>query len=238
LLAKKNSNKRNGNLVNHMALRGIIFDFDGLILDTEVPGFTAWKEIFAQYDLPFTHQHWHQAIGTGPSAYDPALDLCSQVKVTLNPEVIRQSQLVRAYQILQDMPILPGVLEFIKKAKQLGIRMAVASSSPRDWVMTHLSRLDLVKYFEFILTCEDVERVKPQPDLFLLALEKLKINPEEAVVFEDSPNGITAARSAGIFVLAVPNDITRSMNTSHANGEVSSFTEISLEHLITQFDSK
>ena len=221
-----------------MALRGLIFDFDGLILDTEVPGFTAWKEIFAQYDLPFTHEHWHQAIGTGPSAYDPAFDLCSQVKEPLDAEVIRQMQLARAHEILIDVPILPGVLEFIKKARQIGIRMAVASSSPRNWVMAHLSRLDLVKYFDFILTSEDVDKVKPQPDLFLLALSKLKISPDEAVVFEDSPNGITAARTAGIFVIAVPNDITRLMNTSHANLEVPSFTEIDLDQLIKQFDIK
>jgi len=221
-----------------MALRGLIFDFDGLILDTEVPGFTAWKEIFAQYDLPFTHEHWHQAIGTGPTAYDPALDLCSQVDESLDPEVIRQRQLARVCEILQDVSILPGVLEFIKKAGQSGIRMAVASSSPRDWVMAHLSRLDLVRYFDFILTSEDVEMVKPQPDLFLLALSKLNISPAEAVVFEDSPNGITAARTAGIYVIAVPNDITRLMDTSHANLEVLSFTEIDLEHLILQFDSQ
>ena len=103
--------------------------------------------------------------------------------------------------------------------------------------MAHLSRLDLVRYFDFILTSEDVEKVKPQPDLFLLALSKLKISPGEAVVFEDSPNGITAARTAGIYVIAVPNDITRWMDTSHANLEVPSFTEIDLEHLILQFDS-
>ena len=103
-----------------MALKGLIFDFDGLILDTEVPGFTAWQEIFAGYGLPFTHQHWHQAIGTGPTAYDPALDLCSLVKEPLDAEVIRQRQLVRAYQILRGYANPPGSNGVYSKSHGIG----------------------------------------------------------------------------------------------------------------------
>jgi HAD superfamily hydrolase (TIGR01509 family) len=221
-----------------MSLKGIIFDFDGLILDTELPGFIAWKEIFDQHHLPFTFQHWHKAIGTGPSAYDPAIDLCSQVKEPLDSDEIRENQLKRAYEILEKESVLPGVLDVIEGAKNAGLRMAVASSSPRDWVLNHLTRLDLVKYFDFILTCEDVKYVKPQPDLFQLALEKLGISALEAVVFEDSPNGINAARAAGIFVIAVPNEITKSMDTSEADLEIGSFVEINLSQLIKDFETR
>ncbi len=122
-----------------MALRGLIFDFDGLILDTEVPGFLAWKEIFDLYHLPFTYAHWSKAIGTGPSAYDPAMDLCSQVDDSLDPAKIRESQLTRAHEILENVPIQPGVLELIQKAKKIGMGMAVASSSPRSWVIVSLA---------------------------------------------------------------------------------------------------
>lgn len=221
-----------------MSLKGIIFDFDGLILDTELPGFIAWKEIFDQYQLPFTFQHWHKAIGTGPSAYDPAIDLCSQVEESLNSEEIRQNQLRRAYEILETMSPLPGVLEVIEGAKKAGIKMAVASSSPRDWVINHLTRLDLVSIFDFILTAEDVINVKPQPDLFLLALKKLGISASEAVVFEDSPNGIKAARAAGVFVIVVPNEITKTMDTSEADLEIRSFEEIKLHQLIKDFETR
>lgn len=214
-----------------MTLRGLIFDFDGLILDTELPGFIAWKEIFESYHLPFTFQHWHKAIGTGPSAYDPALDLCAQVQEPLDPSEIRERQLVRVYQILEDITVLPGVLDVIKEAKTMGLKMAVASSSPRNWVRNHLTRLDLGKFFDFILTAEDVHHVKPQPDLYLLALEKMGLRATEAIVFEDSPNGITAGRAAGIFVIAVPNQITKTMDTSHAEMQVSSFREINLAQL-------
>lgn len=214
-----------------MTLRGLIFDFDGLILDTELPGFIAWKEIFESYHLPFTFQHWHKAIGTGPSAYDPGLDLCAQVQEPLDPAEIRERQLVRVYQILEDIAVLPGVLDVIKEAKTMGLKMAIASSSPRNWVLNHLTRLDLGKFFDFILTAEDVHHVKPQPDLYLLALEKMGLRATEAIVFEDSPNGITAGRAAGIFVIAVPNQITKTMDTSHADMQVSSFREINLAQL-------
>lgn len=220
-----------------MTLKGLIFDFDGLILDTEVPGFQAWKEIFARYDLPFTYAHWSKAIGTGPSAYDPALELCAKVNQPLNPADLRNEQLKRAHEILENIPIQPGVMNFIQQAQLHHLHMAVASSSPCDWVMTHLQRFDLVQYFQYILTAEDVAHVKPEPDLFHLALQKLDLAPSEAIVFEDSPNGITAARSAGIYVIAVPNEITRTMNTSHADFEVGSFLDLDLNQLIKQFDT-
>jgi HAD superfamily hydrolase (TIGR01509 family) len=220
-----------------MALKGLIFDFDGLILDTEVPGFLAWKEIFYKFHLPFTYAHWAKAIGTGPSAYDPALDLCAQIDMQVDPVRIREIQLDRAHEILRDVPIQPGVLDFIKQAQKKGLKMAVASSSPRDWVLSHLNRLDLVNYFDFILTAEDVEHVKPAPDLFQAALEHLNIAATEAIVFEDSPNGITAARAAGIFVIAVPNEITKTMNTSHADMEVNSFLDLDVEQLYHNFES-
>jgi len=220
-----------------MTLKGLIFDFDGLILDTEVPGFQAWKEIFAIYELPFTYAHWSKAIGTGPTAYDPALDLCSMVNDSLDPAELRKKQLTRAHEILKNVAIQPGVLNFVQQAKLHKLRMAVASSSPCDWVMTHMQRLDLVKYFQYILTAEDVAHVKPEPDLFHLALQKLELTPSEAIVFEDSPNGITAGRAAGVYVIAVPNEITKTMNTSHANLEVNSFLELNINKLIEQFDS-
>lgn len=128
-------------------------------------------------------------------------------------------------------------MNFIQQAQLHHLPMAVASSSPCDWVMTHLQRFDLVQYFQYILTAEDVAHVKPEPDLFHLALQKLDLAPTEAVVFEDSPNGITAARSAGIYVIAVPNEITRTMNTSHADLEVDSFLDLDLNQLIKQFDT-
>jgi putative hydrolase of the HAD superfamily len=221
-----------------MTLKGFIFDFDGLILDTEKPGFLAWKQIFDRYDQPFALEDWKKAIGTGPSAFDPALHLCAMVKDSLVPSLLHEEQLAIAQKIIISYPILPGVLEFINSAKSAGRKMAIASSSPRSWVIGHLSRLNLVGYFDIILTSEDVENVKPDPDLYLLALSKLGINHNEAVVFEDSYNGILAANAARINCIAVPNEITRTMDLSHANAIVNSFKDLSVEKLDQSYSTR
>ncbi len=211
-----------------MALKGFIFDFDGLILDTEKPGFLAWKEIFVRFNQPFALDDWKKAIGTGPSAFDPALHLCALVQDSLDPARLHEEQLTIANALIRTYPILPGVLEFITEAKAAGRKLAIASSSPRSWVIGHLSRLELIQYFDAILTAEDVMQVKPAPDLYLLALSRLELSPAEAVVFEDSPNGILAANAAGVTCIAVPNEITATMDISHADIIVKSFKEISL----------
>ena len=218
-----------------MTIKGFIFDFDGLILDTEKPGFLAWKEIFDRFDQPFALEDWKKAIGTGPRAFDPALHLCARVQDSLDPSRLHEEQLSIANGIIRTYPILPGVLEFIREAKAAGRGLAIASSSPRSWVIGHLSRLELTQYFDAILTADDVLRVKPDPDLFLLALSKLELTPSEAVVFEDSPNGILAANAAGITCIAVPNEVTRTMDISHADHIFNSFDEITLAILDNGF---
>ena len=218
-----------------MTIKGFIFDFDGLILDTEKPGFLAWKEIFDRFDQPFALEDWKKAIGTGPSAFDPALHLCALVQDSLDPAQLHKEQLSIASKIIRTYPILPGVLDFIIEAKTARRKLAIASSSPRSWVIGHLSQLELTQYFNIILTSEDVINVKPAPDLYLLALSKLELTPSEAIVFEDSPNGILAANAAGIMCIAVPNEITRTMDVSHANIIVESFNEFTLAKLDNGF---
>ena len=218
-----------------MTLKGFIFDFDGLILDTEKPGFLAWKEIFDRYGQPFALEDWKKAIGTGPSAFDPAHHLCALVQDSLDPSRLHEEQLSIANTIIRTCPILPGVLGFIREVKSAGRKMAIASSSPRSWVMGHLTLLDLIEFFDTILTADDVLHVKPDPDLFLLALSRLDLAPSEAMVFEDSPNGILAANAAGITCIAVPNEITRTMDVSHADAIVNSFEDLSLAQLDTSY---
>jgi HAD superfamily hydrolase (TIGR01509 family) len=138
--------------------------------------------------------------------------------------------------ILQQ-PVLPGVLDYLEDARQLGLRLAVASSSPHSWVDTHLARLGLADRFEAIICGDDVSpgRTKPHPDLFLKALDALGVDADEAIVFEDSPNGVNAARAAGIFVVSIPNPITTLLKTEGANLTLDSLARISLQDLLKDF---
>lgn len=209
-----------------MALKGIIFDFDGLIIDTEMPGCNAWAELFNQHGFSFTIEDWKKAIGTGPSAYDPAKHLSDLTNGLLDADTIQKQTLARTRELIELQPMLPGVLDFIIAAERLGLPMAVASSSNREWVEGYLSKLGIRKFFKVVCTSNDVTNVKPDPELFLLAAKKLGIAPAEAVIFEDSPSGIRAAKAAGIPCIAIPNDITKSMDLSLATKVVNSFLEL------------
>lgn len=216
-----------------MALKGIIFDFDGLIIDTEMPGCTAWAELFNKNGFSFTIEDWKKAIGTGPTAYDPSKHLSQLTNGLLDAQTIQEQTLTRTRELIEMQPMLPGVLDFLIATERLGLPMAVASSSNREWVEGYLSKLDIRKFFKVVCTSNDVKSVKPDPELFLLAARKLGIAPSEALIFEDSPNGIKAAKDAGIPCIAIPNAITKSMDLSLATRIVDSFLELDPQELIS-----
>jgi putative hydrolase of the HAD superfamily len=129
---------------------------------------------------------------------------------------------------------LPGVLEYLREAKQLGLKLAIASSSHHSWVDPHAKRIGVFDYFDHVVTADDVGlgRIKPNPDLFLTALSQLKVPKEAAIVFEDSPNGVKAANRAGIFVVAVPNSVTSTLSIHGANMILKSLSDLSLSQLL------
>ena len=215
-----------------MFIKGFIFDFDGLIIDTETPGCTAWAELFQQYGFTFTAEDWKKAIGTGPSAYDPARHLHKLTNGEVNPQAANKVSLNRARELIEMQPILPGVLEFLRNVEKMKLPMAVASSSNRAWVEGYLEKLKLLQFFKTVCTSDDVKAVKPDPELFLLAASRLALDPSEVIVFEDSPNGIRSAKAAGMVCIAVPNKITADMDLSMADGIVCSFIELDPVELI------
>ena len=129
-------------------------------------------------------------------------------------------------------PVMPGVLDYLDTARQRGISLAVASSSSSSWVYGHLTRLGLLDYFSCLRTSDDVRHAKPDPELYLSALKCLDIPAHEALAFEDSPHGITAAKQAGLYCVAVPNDLTRRLETGHADLTLNSLLDMSLEQLM------
>ncbi len=129
---------------------------------------------------------------------------------------------------------MPGVKALLDAGKLNGLKLAVASSSPENWVSGHLTRLELSEYFDAIVTADDVEETKPNPALFLLAAEKLGVRPNEAIVLEDSPNGVNGAKRAQMFVVAVPNSVTAGADLSAADLLLSSLDEITLDDLLAK----
>jgi HAD superfamily hydrolase (TIGR01509 family) len=127
-----------------------------------------------------------------------------------------------------------GLRDYISAAKRMGLLLAVASSASRRWVVDHLARFDLLEEFDCIRTVEDVARAKPEPDLFLAALDETCVAARDAVAFEDSPNGIRAARRAGIACVAVPNSVTVQLPLDQADLVIDSFEAVPLEQVLSR----
>ena len=214
-------------------MRAIIFDFDGLILDTETPDFQAWKEVYQAYGLDLPINLWLTFVGgTSETDFEPHEYLEKQLNSKVDREQIWVSRRKSYLEHLEGLPVMPGVKELLDASRQRDLKLAVASSSPENWVSGHLTRLGLSDYFDAIVTADDVEETKPNPALFLLAAEKLGVRPGDVIVLEDSPNGVHGAKRAGMFVVAVPNSITARADLGAADLQLSSLAEITLDGLL------
>ena len=222
-----------------MKLNALIFDFDGLILDTETPEYDAWHHIYEEHGFELPLGEWGKIIGgSGVAKFDAAQHLSQLSQGRLDPVSLRARHHLICDSVIASNPVLPGVENLIEEAKQQHLKLAIASSSEHAWVDGHSKRLGVYHYFDKVICSDDVApgRVKPNPDLFLLALDQLQVACDAALVFEDSPNGVKAAKSAGIFVVAVPNPVTALLNPDGANLKLSSLAGITLQTLCECFE--
>jgi HAD superfamily hydrolase (TIGR01509 family) len=211
-------------------LRAIVFDFDGLIADTEWPEYRAVAEQFERHDLEYPPAGWAHVLGS-VWAVDWLSDLEARLRRPVDRARLEADRRRRALALRTDLAPLPGVVELLEAAADAGLGLAVASSSPRSWVEPHLQRLGLARWFDAVRTRDDVELAKPAPDLFLAACTALGVPAADAVALEDSANGTTAACTAGLACVAVPNRLTRHLDLSHADLVVGSLLELDLERL-------
>jgi HAD superfamily hydrolase (TIGR01509 family) len=214
-----------------MPVSALLFDFDGLIVDTETPSLTSWQELYREHGHELTLERWAAAVGT-IGGFDPVAylrELVGPVDLTEGLERRRARDL--ALGEIEDLR--PGVLAYLVEARRRGLATAIVSSSSRDWVDLQLVRLEGVGDFDEIVTADgDPARAKPLPVLYLEALERLGVAADDAIAFEDSPNGVRAARAAGIFCVAVPNGVTASLGLDEASLVVSSLDTLPFGRLL------
>jgi len=212
-------------------IRALVFDFDGLILETETPALESWAEIYREHGHEIPMDLWHNFIGSD-TGFDPAGHLAALVGEGFDRAAAKARRDARKSELIAALDVMVGVREYVADAKRLGLRLAVASSSSRAWVLGHLERLGLNAGWDAVRTRDDVARTKPAPDLYQSAVEALSVVPSEAVAFEDSANGITAAKDAGLLCVAVPNALTAAMDLSRADLRLGSLAETPLERLL------
>ncbi len=216
--------------------QALLFDFDGLILDTETPEVIAWQEIYSRYGVAFPLDLWGQIVGgNGTADFDPVAYLAEKSGRPINADLMRADKRVRDRELISYQDILPGVRDYLEAARTCGLQTAVVSSSTHAWVDGQLKRLGLFEAFDCIICREDAARPKPNPDLYLKALEVLGVDPEQAIVFEDSPNGVKAGRAAGIRTVAVPNPVTIRLGVDGADLTLTSLADLPLPDLLARF---
>ena len=214
-------------------IRALVFDFDGLILETETPAFQSWAEIYREHGHEVPMDLWHAYIGSD-TGFDPGGHLAALVGEGLDRVSTKARRDVRKNELIAALDVMAGVRDYVADAKRLGLRLAVASSSSRAWVLGHLERLHLDSEWDAVRTRDDVTRTKPAPDLYLAAVEALGVASREAVAFEDSANGIAAAKAAGLLCVAVPNALTAGMDLSQADVQLDSLAQTSLAELLAR----
>jgi HAD superfamily hydrolase (TIGR01509 family) len=218
-------------------LRGLLFDFDGLLIDTESPSRLGWEELYREHGHELPLDEWATLVGTIGAPFDPFAHLEALVGQPLDREELMARRRAREFELIDLEDLRPGVEEYLAEARKRGLRTAVVSSSSQDWVENNLQRLDRLDHWDAIVTADgDPSRAKPQPTLYLEALSKLGIGSDEAVAFEDSPNGVRAATRAGLVCVAVPNPVTATLALDEADIVVETLADLPFADLLAQLE--
>jgi HAD superfamily hydrolase (TIGR01509 family) len=219
-----------------VAIRGLLFDFDGLLVDTETPSRLVWEELYREHGHELPQDQWATLVGTIGAPFDPFGHLEELVGEDLDEEALTTRRQARELELIDLEDLRPGVEEYFAEAERLGLKTAVVSSSDDDWIERHLGRLGHLEGLDTIVAANgDTQRAKPRPDLYLEALDRLGLTPAEGIAFEDSPNGVTAAKAAGLVCVAVPNPITATLALDDADLVVESLAEVPLTELLARF---
>jgi beta-phosphoglucomutase family hydrolase len=180
----------------------VIFDMDGVLADTEPFHYESWVKMATEIGVEFTREIFKETFGQQSPTITRKL-VGSEVEETL---VEQWSSLKEKYyreMVREKLVPLPGVIRIIKQLKSAGFKLAVGSSGPPENVELLLTQLKIKSFFDVIITAADVQKGKPEPEVFLNAAEKLNINPKNCIVIEDAPVGLEAAKSAGMISIAL-----------------------------------
>ena len=215
-----------------MPTRALVFDFDGTLADTESAVLRSWQDVFREHGAELPLEAWYAVIGTQHTT--PAMfALLAEHAPGIDPDALRPKTRARVLKLLEDLGPREGALDYLEAAREQGLKLAVASSSSGAWVNPHLERLGIAGYFDAVLT-GDLHKAKPDPDLYLAAIDALEVTARETIAFEDTPHGVTAAKAAGLTCVAVPNAITESLDFGQADVVLPSFTAKPLDALLSR----
>jgi putative hydrolase of the HAD superfamily len=186
-----------------MATDALVFDFDGLLMDTETTSLRVWQYLWRSYGLELD-----VATFFAPHGGDVIAERYAALAAAVGPGYDQAESHARrlAYrdELHAALELADGIDAWLTEARDLGLRLAVASSSPRDWITDHLSRIGYLNRFELLACGDEVAAPKPAPDVYRLALSRLDVPAARAIAFEDTVHGVAAAQAAGLRCVAIP----------------------------------
>ena len=213
-------------------IRALVFDFDGLILDTESALIAAYADVYAAHGMPFDLKLFQHSVGHGELAFDPWR--------TFGPDADRIAlegeRRDRNHQRDHELAILPGVPALLAGAREHGLRVALCSNSTRSHCVRHLTRLNLLGHFEFLACRGEAPLPKPAPDLYQLVLGQFGLRGFQAIAFEDSYTGSLAAKRANLWCVVAPGPSTAHHDFRHADMCMASLEEAVLPALLDTFN--
>lgn len=204
----------------------VLFDFDGILVDTEWAIYQAWLRTFQRHGHELPLSLYTRCIGSDFDAWSPKVHLEDLTKLGLDWVELDSARQVEIRADLEKEGPIDGVVALLEGIKARGIPQAVVSSSSHSWVDGWLEKLGLRGYFSEVICKGDARRIKPAPDLYLAAAQRLGVEPGGCLVIEDSHNGLLAAHAAGMRTWIVPNRVTLGLDFSLAEKVASGFQEL------------
>ncbi|MEW6607547.1 MAG: HAD family phosphatase [bacterium] len=207
------------------SIKAVIFDMDGLMVDTEPLYSEAMKQVAAKRGKCFTLPLKQKLMGRLPIE---SLTIFKEELELEEPAIrlLEEREEIYTRLLAQNIKPMPGFFKLLHLLNEIGIRKAIASSSKRRFIELIVNKLGIVEQFEVIVSGEEVKYGKPNPDIYLLAAEKLNISPQECLVLEDALTGVMSAKAAKMKCIAVPNQFTQGLDFSCADLVVNSLEEV------------
>ena len=212
--------------------KAIVFDFDGLILDTETTDYEAWQAMYRAYRVELPLSVWLPTIGDATQDFSIDQRLAELTGKPVDRIELRKRQKALHIEMLENALPMPGVENYIQTAERLGIRIGIASGSKRSWVISRLEQIGLADHFDTIVCRDDVGVAKPDPAAYLTAISNLGVSADQALALEDSLPGVKAAKNAGLFCVAVPGPMTKNLSFHEADIRIESLADIPLQELL------
>lgn len=211
----------------------VIFDFDGLLMDTETTSLQSWQFEWRQWGLELDPTTFFVNHG-GDITEDRYAQLGAAVGERFDRTLSHERRVRHRDDLHESLGLTDGIRSWITQAAASGMSLAVASSSPRDWLTRHLGRAEILDQFEVLAGGDEVGRHKPAPDVYELALQRLGLPASGAIAVEDTAHGVDAAHAAGLACIAIPNPFVSPDVVSHAELVLGSAAAMSLGEAIAQ----